>query len=668
MSYAIDLSSHGRELKRIYESIVTSDPDTTWAVFNYQGSAKHTLVPGATGDGDLRDFVEEFDDNKVQYGLARVEYSGVNKVVLVGWVGESVPERVKGYFNAHFSTIAKYFDGYHVQVTARSSDDLTPSIIMSKIDSAAGSKYSGATRTLSTKPKYRAAQEGADEDDWGDAKPVVERDLPNLDKVSSAYKPTKIDIGEIRKQASKSRSEVRGVEGLDSSSSYKPVGKIDIKAIREAGKNSKYADTRVEKIESSYKPVGKVDIKAIREQAKKQESHKKSINDDDDAPTPAPRKTASRNEPEWVKKSSSREDNDDDNQPAFGSLADRMKAFNSGVQSARPQDTQKTRIASAKAKFDKKHASGTLPLRVDESHRESRASSGFKDYGSTNGKTPAQLWAEKHGKRDSAPKAEEPESDHDDNVSDEDVDMAAARAKFANVRVEEERRSEPIKIEREEKASFSDFTRKFAQRDEAESDTEPEPKLPPRQDEPKLPPRQAEPKLTPRQVQAEQESEPEPEPERELPSRAEDLIVAIVEEAYDEDPAEDNEISLVVGEKITDIEKISADWWLGTNSSGRAGLFPAEFVRVVSGASDDNDQAPPPPARPVASEPEPEEEEEPTGGSAIAEYDYDAVDEDELAFREGDKITNIEFASDDWWSGEANGKVGLFPANHVKLL
>lgn len=675
MSYAVDLSTHGRELKRIYESIVTSDPDTSWAVFDYRGGAtKQTLVPGATGFGSLHEFVEEFDDNKVQYGLARVEYSGVNKVVLVGWVGESVPERVKGYFNAHFSTIAKYFDGFHVQITARNSSDLSPSIILNKVDSAAGSKYSGASRTLSTKPKYRAAADGADEDDWGDAKPVVERDLPSLDKVSSAYKPTKVDLGEIRQQASQSKSEGSrgGLEGLNSGTSYKPVGKVDIQALREAGKNSKYSDTRVEKIESSYKPIGKVDIKAIREQAKKQDAHKKGPQHQEDTRKPGTHS----DEPEWVKKSSrdgnGNSGNGDGDEPRFGSLADRMKAFNSGVQSARPQETPKPRIASAKAKFEKRHASGTLPLRVDESDKVSHASSGFRDFGSSGGKTPAQLWAEKQGKRDAGGRSESPSaaangaSDHDDNVSDEDVDMESARAKFANARVNDDdtgRRKvpEPVKIDDDDKPkqSFSDFTSKFAKASKEEEDDEPAapPTLPSR-GQPAPPAREepSAPSLPPRGDDTEEES----------------TIVAIVEEDYEADPSADDEISLAAGEKVTHIEKVDSDWWLGTNAAGDFGLFPAEYVRVISG--NDRDDSPPPPAppsRPRQPEPEPEEEEaqeELGGGAAIAEFDYVAADDDELGFREGDKITNIDFASDDWWSGEVNGRVGLFPANHVKLL
>lgn len=73
--------------------------------------------------------------------------------------------------------------------------------------------------------------------------------------------------------------------------------------------------------------------------------------------------------------------------------------------------------------------------------------------------------------------------------------------------------------------------------------------------------------------------------------------------------------------------------------------------------------APPPPARrsvdpPKAALP-----------SAIAEYDYEAGEDNELTFTENDKIINIDFVDDDWWLGELErtGEKGLFPSNYVSL-
>lgn len=43
-------------------------------------------------------------------------------------------------------------------------------------------------------------------------------------------------------------------------------------------------------------------------------------------------------------------------------------------------------------------------------------------------------------------------------------------------------------------------------------------------------------------------------------------------------------------------------------------------------------------------------------------YSYDAAEDNELTFREGDRIVEIEAVSEDWWQGrDQHGNVGLFP-------
>ena len=115
---------------------------------------------------------------------------------------------------------------------------------------------------------------------------------------------------------------------------------------------------------------------------------------------------------------------------------------------------------------------------------------------------------------------------------------------------------------------------------------------------------------------------------------------------YDYAKDEDNEIELQEGERITNIEMIDDDWWMGENSRGEKGLFPSNYVEVVSeGASGggvvENIPAPPPlaeEAAPPAGPPQPHGGE---GATAIAEYDYEAAEENELSFPDGAKITNV---------------------------
>ena len=46
----------------------------------------------------------------------------------------------------------------------------------------------------------------------------------------------------------------------------------------------------------------------------------------------------------------------------------------------------------------------------------------------------------------------------------------------------------------------------------------------------------------------------------------------------------------------------------------------------------------------------------------VHDCSYDAAEENEISFREGERIVEIEAVSDDWWQGKmADGSVGLFP-------
>ncbi|KZP18119.1 SH3-domain-containing protein [Athelia psychrophila] len=124
---------------------------------------------------------------------------------------------------------------------------------------------------------------------------------------------------------------------------------------------------------------------------------------------------------------------------------------------------------------------------------------------------------------------------------------------------------------------------------------------------------------------------------------------------YDFPAEEDDEVDLVEGEVVTDVEQHNEDWWSGTNPSGKTGLFPANHVRLTKKAPE---AAPPPPPPEAAGE----------DATAIAQYDYQATEENELSFAEDDRIIGIEIASDEWWQGmDQHGNVGLFPANYVEV-
>jgi len=78
-------------------------------------------------------------------------------------------------------------------------------------------------------------------------------------------------------------------------------------------------------------------------------------------------------------------------------------------------------------------------------------------------------------------------------------------------------------------------------------------------------------------------------------------------------------------------------------------------------------------SEPVQSEPEPmQHETEPSNGDAehpwVALYDYEAADEDEVAFKEGDIISNVEEAGEGWVKGtnSRTDKHGMLPSNYIE--
>ena len=137
---------------------------------------------------------------------------------------------------------------------------------------------------------------------------------------------------------------------------------------------------------------------------------------------------------------------------------------------------------------------------------------------------------------------------------------------------------------------------------------------------------------------------------------------------YEYEATEDNEMDLIEDEIIHDIEQLDEGWWSGKARNGREGLFPANYVELIEEEEIQEAPAsvsiPPPPPPPMPARSTSADQ----GKTAIAEYDYEAGEDNEISFAEGDTITHIDFVSDDWYEGTSrDGKRGLFPANYVVM-
>uniref|UniRef100_A0A493U3S5 SH3 domain containing 19 n=1 Tax=Anas platyrhynchos platyrhynchos TaxID=8840 RepID=A0A493U3S5_ANAPP len=108
-----------------------------------------------------------------------------------------------------------------------------------------------------------------------------------------------------------------------------------------------------------------------------------------------------------------------------------------------------------------------------------------------------------------------------------------------------------------------------------------------------------------------------------------------------------DDLSFRKGDYIQILERVDSEWYRG-RLNDKEGIFPTVFVQICS-----------------------VEMSQSLGGKkrkAKALYDFHGENEDELSFKAGDIIAELESVDEDWMSGELQGKAGIFPRNFVQIL
>lgn len=127
---SLNLSTNGPSITKSYQAVVNSPLPSgpaansltygQWAIFSVSaplvnafqqdsGGKESVLKVQSTGEGELIDLIDEFSDGRIQFAFVKVRDPNTKlaKNVLVGWCGEGVPERTKGYFTSHLAAVAK---------------------------------------------------------------------------------------------------------------------------------------------------------------------------------------------------------------------------------------------------------------------------------------------------------------------------------------------------------------------------------------------------------------------------------------------------------------------------------------------------------------------------------------------------------------------------------
>jgi hypothetical protein len=526
-----------------------------------------------------------------------------------------------------------------------------------------------------------AAPTSTDGDGWGEDAPQLSRNT--LQKVESAYKPTKVNMAELTSQKQQpSRFQPPTRQENDGPSDvvrggYQPIGKVDINAIRSQAREQK--DDRPTIVKGAYEPVGKVDIAAIR--AKAQPS----------ASSAAPPVNQSRT--------------GDDEEQAPRSLADRSAAFSQSSQSGRMSEMPKPKVAnrfgSSTSSFAGTKAPTPVGFGVPPPAASAPIGAASKNFGSTDGKSPAQLWAEKKarerglsGAADTAPPPAAAAASPMQSQPSGGWQSGYAGKSWA-----------PVSTDRTGTSNIS--AQKTGQDDVRSPERETEPELPSggvgalkdrfknaapmgasRTDDDDPPTRSMPPPMDfsskPNAGSGGRSVPPPPPQEEEDYDRPEEEYVSLPPPPQQprsptpSPPSSPIRVAMPVARSVP-VEPLEAPEErfvappMPTQSLSNAASAAAAHMRDEPEDEEDHGRAAAEEASATTFGASASANANPgadiAGKRALVQYDYEKAEDNEIELHEGEYVENIEMVDEDWWMGQnSQGETGLFPSNYVELV
>lgn len=594
-----------------YNTVLKGDPKVEWVLFSL-ASAGNEIKVQATGSG-LDDLEEEFMDGRIQYAFARVQEpnSDLDKFVQINWCGEGVAERQKGLFNTYSPQLAAFLKASHIVIQARNERDVTPDHIFKRMRESSGSKYTPSSDTPAQ--AARVPPQAA-------PKPYVpasfSRPVQNFNKPTPSFtKPAPV----IERTPTPPPREPTPPPAP----TLAPPAPTPAPQAHQSAKPAE--DDRIAAVGTAYEPVKLA----------------------------APKKLVNR----WGQGAQNNNNaEEEDSKPRAGGFASARSAFLSGGTAAASAPVSAGPTPGKKLTWSERQAEAKRQREAEEQ----AATDAMSKVSISENKPATRPFG--YGATTSAPAFSAP--------------TPPARP------------ATPPPVEEEEEESApppppAPLPPRMPEQKEAEDDEDWDDAPPPPPPPPPMP-------VEDRAAQEEEEEEAPPppppppppmpmdEPQAQappppMPSRPKGPAVPAEQQAkavYDYDATEGNEISFKEDDIIRGIEQTDPDWWTGIDPrTGDKGLFPANYVELISSASHEEEQeeeaAPPPPPPPPA----PAAAAASQGKTALAVYDYEATESNEISFAEGDEITQIEETDPDWWTGThaKTGQVGLFPANYVEL-
>ncbi|KAG4098295.1 hypothetical protein H8356DRAFT_991492 [Neocallimastix lanati (nom. inval.)] len=142
-----------------------------------------------------------------------------------------------------------------------------------------------------------------------------------------------------------------------------------------------------------------------------------------------------------------------------------------------------------------------------------------------------------------------------------------------------------------------------------------------------------------------------------------------VKALYSYDAQEEGELSFEENEILINVVEVPGEgWWSGNNSKGQYGMFPSNYVTSYLNQTIEEEGANEEIIVQEVIEKPSVSNDDNTNNTAVALYDYEAQDDTEISFSEGEIITGIILQDENWGIGiNSKNQQGMFPLNYVQI-
>ncbi|ODV59708.1 uncharacterized protein ASCRUDRAFT_77051 [Ascoidea rubescens DSM 1968] len=689
MSRSIDFSTHGSRITEVYNSVLNNDPNTSWFILTPSpNSSSLSYSPNYTGNGDINEFLDSFKDldssNIISFGFIRLKiaHSNVLKFLIIGYCPDTVSIKLRSNFNSYFNKLLSILNRYHIQVQIRDEDDLDPTELLNKVTNASGATYSSQPQSFSNSSPKKFQSSSLPTQQKKSSVPINKNQFIPKQSFSSPQKPSTSFKNSSFPIKSHSTS-FNNKKHTSSDSDNDGWGDVEKVEERDLLKNP------IKPVPSAYKPINPNKI-----------SSPKSI-----PLSFSP--NLSLNSPKSSKFNNIDNQDLSDDEKKF---KQKLNIFNSIENSESSKTSQlpqskklfllpKPKIVnSVSDKFKPVQSAPSYKSYSNKNYIDNKIdqkdkiiSGASRNFAASNGKTPAQIWAEKHGKYDSSFKSDSPVksslAENKNEIPSKRNDFQFNKIsnlgnKFDNLSVNSTNETDNENTHENTHDSIHDNERVSIKVPIAVTSTNSSsflpppsgPSIPKRDNSSFLPPPPG-PSL-PKKDNSTFLSSPTspsnlkssgsgvsstPQPPSSLPKREEPKYEEIDSSSEDENPQQlisqppppvlpsrtyqsEDPKSLDLSNKVPAKDTTPS---VAIAAVGVAAVSSVVANTAVSSSSKNGNT---------------------NNIIAFALYDYDKSDEDEIEFKEGEKITEILFTDADWWQGKnAKGEVGVFPSAYVEL-